>query len=596
MSENTKIDRCGFFAFLMLLILGTLFGVIGVAVAHIVMTFYAQYYLMLVMPLVLAILLGFGLSKGVSIGRCTRLNLVGTVVVLFFSIVCYAGVLFLNDYYAQQGPPPATIVDEALWLVEDGQNFLHELPYVGNYVPAASPGTEAQPPVEAVNAAPSATDDEAAENEAPPDATPAAPATRPHLGAALIDFGQRLPELAQQPLVIGHIFDLALLTPVRGYLLYDGVTEWRAATGENGERIREHGQLIFNPALAKAWMLWVLELLLVFLVALMNTRGGTKKARQNLVKKLRKAGLSVDPEESRKSEKTKPKKPKKKKKVKTSVIEDVDISADLGAPAVPESVESEDGDSQGKTKKKKKKKKKEKKPKAAKEKKGLFGFGRKKQQAEEPDEAEAAGEGGAAMDVSEDATLYALVLHQYNPGREHDLVQLIQQVGQMSADKARRLLKVPSLLKRDVSAQDAKFAIEKFNQVQAQVKLITMEQLLQIQQKQQGAQAAPPPPPQPKASPPPIQQPPAGASGEQYALILKRIDANRQQETLELLASLSGKSVAQLQQTLKPPALVLRDATRDEVMMIAQQFQSLQATVQSVTMTQLKQLIAKKKK
>ena len=225
----------------------------------------------------------------------------------------------------------------------------------------------------------------------------------------------------------------------------------------------------------------------------------------------------------------------------------------------------------------------------------MFGFGRKKNNAEESDKGVDSGADSAEMEFSEDHSRYALILQQYEATRESDLVQLIQQVGPMPPEKARQLLKVPSLLKRDVSAQDAKFAIDKFKHVQAQVKLITMEQLLQIQQKQQTGQPAPPP--QPKAAAPSSSaQAPAGSPGEHYALILKRIKPSRQQEILELLASLSGKSADQLQKTLKPPALVLRDATRDEVMMIAQQFQSLQAEVQSLTMSQLQQLLVKNKK
>ena len=535
----------------MMVFFGTLFGIIGVTLAHIVIKFYAQYYLMLIVPLFMAWLLGFGLALGAKIGRCTRMNIVSALVVLLFSAACYGGLLFLNDYHDQQEPLPATIVDEALLLAEDGQNFLHKLPYAGDYVPLATD----------------------TEREAQ------------HLGVAATNFADRFLESAQEPLVIGTIFDLALITPIRGYLIHDGVTEWLTATDADGEQIREHGQLILSQSFASVWMLWSVEFLLVFLVAILKTRGGAKKALKSRIKKFQKAGLNVDPTQTKPGKNKKEK--KKKKKVKTSVIEDVEITPALDAEQPPE----EEAPAKGKKKKEKKKKP----PKEKKEKKGLFGFGRKKKSAEESDKDIESGADSVEMEFSEDQSLYALILQQYEPARESDLVQLIQQVGPMSPEKARQLLKVPSLLKRDVSAQDAKFAIDKFTQVQAQVKLITMEQLLQIQQKQQGSQAAPPP--QPKAAPPaPSGQPPAGSPGEHYALILKRIEPSRQQEILELLASLSGKTADQLQKTLKPPALVLRDATRDEVMMIAQQFQGLQAEVQSLTMSQLKQLMAKNRK
>ena len=81
---------------------------------------------------------------------------------------------------------------------------------------------------------------------------------------------------------------------------------------------------------------------------------------------------------------------------------------------------------------------------------------------------------------------------------------------------------------------------------------------------------------------------------ERYALILRKFDPAQQQPILELLSSLSGKPVDQLQQTLKPPALILRDATKDEVTMIAKQFEKLQAEVKSLTMTELQKLMTKK--
>lgn len=556
MTDTHKLERCGFLAFLMMLIFGTLFGIIAVVLTHIVIKFYSQYYLMLIFPLLMAWILGFGLAMGAKIGRCTRVNVIAAILVLLFSIVCYGMLLFLNDYYDQQAPSPDTIVDEGLLLVEDGQNFLHKLPYVGDYVPLV----------------------ENTERESQ------------HLGAALTDFADRFLDLAQAPLVIGNIFDLAIFTPIRDYLIYPGIIDWLAATNADGEQIREHGQLVLSENFASIWMLWSVEFLLVFLIALLKTRKGAKQALKARVKKLQKAGLNIEPNQRKKSAKKKPKE-KKKKRAKTSAIDDVEIAPELSGGASSVSVAQEEGE-----KGKKQKKKKEKKAKPKKEKKGFFSFGRKKETVQEQIESPGTAAGPVEMEFPEDQTMYALILHQYDPSRENDLVQLIQQVGQMPPDKARRLLKVPSLLKRDVSAQDAKFAIDKFNQVQAQVKLITMEQLLEIQKKQQGAQPSQQSTPsaQPKAAPP--SPPPAGGPGERYALILKRIEPSRQEAILELLSSLSGRPVDQLQHTLKPPALVLRDATRDEVMMIAQQFQNLQAEVQSVTMAQLQQLIAKSKK
>jgi hypothetical protein len=238
---------------------------------------------------------------------------------------------------------------------------------------------------------------------------------------------------------------------------------------------------------------------------------------------------------------------------------------------------------------------KKKKEKKKKEKKGWFG---RKKKAEIAPEAESAAEAGGAeaetaMPMAQEDVEYALILHQYAPTREEDLLRLIQQVGQMTEDKARRLLKVPSLIKRGVSAEEASIAIEKFKQVQAQVKLITMAQLMELQKKQQqSVQPSAPAAPQPSAAPPSV--PAAGDDQARYALILRKFDSSQRKAVLELLSSLSGTPVAQLQQSLKTPALVLRDASKDEVTMIAQQFQNIQAEVKMLTMTDLQKLMAKK--
>lgn len=197
-------------------------------------------------------------------------------------------------------------------------------------------------------------------------------------------------------------------------------------------------------------------------------------------------------------------------------------------------------------------------------------------------------------DIHEDEqeALYALILLQYNPSRENEVLQFIQEIGEVPEEKARKLLKVPSLLKRNVNAQETRIAIERFDQVGAIVKLITMKQLEEIQRRMQQANLQPPQ--QPQQSPPSSQMTSTVDPNQRYALILRSFDPAQRRPILELLSSLSGRSVAQLDQNLKPPALVLRDATREEVTMIAQQFQNLQANVKSVTMAELQRLMAKK--
>ena len=246
----------------------------------------------------------------------------------------------------------------------------------------------------------------------------------------------------------------------------------------------------------------------------------------------------------------------------------------------------------------KKKKEKKKKEKKKKEKTGFSLFGGKKKVEEQTVEEAASPEEQFAAQFPEDQR-YAIILHQFDSARQNDLLQLIQQVGQVPEDKARRLLKVPSLLKRDVTSEEARVAIEKFYQLNAQLKLITMEQLTEIQKRQQSAaQPAPSSSPSKPASAPrpaPPRSSTGGAAEDRYALILKSFDQAQRKPILELLSSLSGKPVAQLQQTLKPPALILRDATKDEVTMIAQQFQALQAEVKSLTMADLQKLMARNK-
>jgi hypothetical protein len=129
--------------------------------------------------------------------------------------------------------------------------------------------------------------------------------------------------------------------------------------------------------------------------------------------------------------------------------------------------------------------------------------------------------------------------------------------------------------------------------VQAQVKLITMEQLQQLQSKQQQSVQAPAQTSAPKTAPPLVSQR-AGDPAARYALILRKFDPSRRKEVLELLSGLSGTPVSQIQQSLKTPALVLRDASKDEATMIVQQFKMIQADVKMLTMPELQKLMAKK--
>ena len=217
----------------MMLMTGTIVGGVGVVLAHILTTSGARYYLILVFPIVMALFLGAGLFLGARMGGCTRLPGGAVIVVLMCALVCYGALLFLNDYYDKLTPQPATVSQEIAHLAAETQNFLGKLPFLSKYVQPADPNAG-------------------------------------DIGTRVGDFITTLPELAQKtPVIIGAIFDRALLLPVKGYLVSPGVTAWDD----------ERGALVFDAQLVKPWMQWAVELLLVFLIALLMTRGGDKKGR-----------------------------------------------------------------------------------------------------------------------------------------------------------------------------------------------------------------------------------------------------------------------------------------------------------------------------
>jgi len=620
---------CGFFSIISMIFFGSIFGGIGLTVAHYLTKHLSDYYLILIPAIVLGILFGLGLNFGAKIGRCSKFSVLTFLFVLLFSLIVYAKLLFFNNYhdsYAQN----ATLGEEALFLTVDSWNMLDAIPVVTDYIepltdqqardavanipvlsslfapadtPDASNMTE-QPAADTASQAEQPTPVEGAETQPPaPSENAASPvdtsapaqpqSPRDHIGRQLLNFVINFPQyaLAEEPVIIGTVFHLSLLEPVRQYLEYPGVTEWDEAT---------NGRLLFNERAVKPWMGWAVEWVFVWLIAVLMTRSGTKKAYANYQKRLEKKGggkpqgLQMKTSAPEKTEE----KPQETGKKKTSGFS---LFGKKKAKKAEEATEREKQSPVEDAEAKKPKKKK---------KSGFFGFGKKK--TEEIEQNEDAGEqsgaaGGEELTFSEEETsqqeqLYAIILHQFNPQRQDDLVRLLQQVGQVPEESARKLLKTPSLVKRDVNVQQANIAIQKFQQVQAQVKLMTMEQLAQLQNKQrQTTQPTPTPPPIPaeKATKAPAPQPqkaaPAsgGQPGEKYALILRKFDQSQRKQVVELLASLSGTPVAQLQQSLKTPALVLRDASRDEVMMISQQFQKIQAETKMLTMAELQKLTNK---
>lgn len=596
-----------------MLFFGVMFGALGVWAAHLLTKHLSNYYLILIPAIVAGILLGLGLNLGAKIGRCSRFSIIAFIFALLAAVVMYGSLLFFNHYH-DTSAPQASIVEEVLFLFADSWNFLAELPYVSDYmkpvtdqqvrdtltgVPGLSaliapadqpPASDGQPPQDST--ADAATDQTAA---------PQAASARENIGRQIMAFATALPQkaIAEEPVLIGSIFNLVIFAPVQQSLEIPGVTQWDGKP--------EDGRLLFDARAVQPWMAWSVEAVFAWLIAALMTRSGANAAYDRHQSRIEQSGgrqrqgLQIKPPSAAKQEsvagaaKEKPAKEKKagfswftRKKKATIPLEET---------ASPE-IEATPADT----------------PK--KEKGGLFGWLKKKSAAkteEAPETPASAGKDDMNFELPEEGgeppqdQRFALILHQYEPTRQKDLVQLIQQIGQVPEDRARKLLKTPSLIKRDVTVQQANIAIQKFNQVHAQVKLMPMEQLLQLQTKQQPAppetpKSPPPaqlaakkpapaaPKPTPAAAPAPI---PQGAPGERYALILRKFDPAQRKHVLELLGSLSGTPPTQLQQTLKTPALVLRDSSKDEVTMISQQFQKIQADVKIVTMTELQKLMNK---
>jgi len=585
-----------------MLIMGTIFGSLGSVAAHGLMKHLVHYYLILIPPIVLAIILGLGLKWGVRIGRCSRLNSVTFLLILLCALVCYGSLLFLNDYH-DSFPEPPTLIQEGLSLVSDSINLFAELPFISDYVKPIEAQTLQHalaniPLVSALlpsdqNAEPeeAQTDSQTSENSdettVEATATEASTAPRAHLGTQIMTFLKAFPAqaFAPKPIAIGTVFDLVIFLPVQDYLLYPGITRW--------EEEHEVKQLVFDERAVQPWMAWTVEFIFIWCITFFMTRSGTKKAYQTYQKRLEQRGT---PQQQRLQLSTE-KEPESGKKEKTGLFgrrkKRKKNENDAESPAIEPTIGEDNLEERDIAPKKEKKKKR---VKVKKKKRGWFGS--KTQETGDIGESggaapqgESGGDGGTEFsEPGEDAQdqLFAIILHQYAQERQDDLSRLIQQVGQVSEERAIRLLKVPSLIKRNVTTQQANIAIEKFNQVQAQVKLISMEQLHQLQDKQQQAAAQKP------AAPSPSHSTPSPGTEERYALILRKFDTSQRKQVLELLSSLSGTPIGHLQQSLKTPALVLRDASKDEVTMIAQQFKNIHANVKLLTMAELQRLMAKK--
>ncbi len=166
---------------------------------------------------------------------CSRLPGGAVVVVLLCAFVCYGALLFLNDHYDRLTPRPVNVAQEFGRIAADTKNFLGQIPYLSKYLKPADP-----------NAGDS--------------------------GTGIGDFIAALPELAQHtPVIIGTIFDRTLFSPMKQYLVSPGLTAWDT----------ERGALVFDAPRVKTWMVWAIEFGLVFVIALLMTRGGDRHAARN---------------------------------------------------------------------------------------------------------------------------------------------------------------------------------------------------------------------------------------------------------------------------------------------------------------------------
>ncbi len=80
--------------------------------------------------------------------------------------------------------------EEAAWFAEEVQNFAEELPSVSDYI------------------------------------SPVPDSKRGSIKNRIADFMNVLPEHTHAVVIIGRIFHIQVLTPVREYVTYPGVTRW----------------------------------------------------------------------------------------------------------------------------------------------------------------------------------------------------------------------------------------------------------------------------------------------------------------------------------------------------------------------------------
>ncbi len=543
-NKNHQIEKCGPSAAFCMFVCGLLLGLVGVLSSHLAISFY-RYHFVLLFPVWMGILLGMGVSIGARIGRCTR-QLSGFLMVALLSIGCYALLLTLNNFtYLTE---PGTAVKEYYYLRRDFVDPIQKA--VSQY------GLDLR--------------------------------TWDTLKEVWLQWASLLPAYDEKAMVSNHEFSI--------FLEYPPITRWQAQ-----KKILEFEKV-------QNWMVGGVELLILFLVAWEKTyktiqynyaRTYSRKMLQSEVKgpptetknlESRLANLNLEPgqvsEASQRAKK--PETPVKTPDTETPTVAIpprqvdhtkipatliLDRQVDITKPLTPTQPDIEGIGPTAST------------------------SATLNRQADTPKTQE-------PLQVKTQQPTpgpgYALLLRGYDPARTEALVDFMTKSLKMSMDKAKILLKTPSLLKAPVTDLEAQTLVRAFNQLGARVQVITLEQLRAIVEKQRR-QKSKEPSMTPSESVTQRLEVPATMTSQfsgdnpRYAVLLQKFDKTYEEEVLHLLASLTRLTVERLKSALRTPALVVKNVTQEEADRISQQFKSIGAEVDVLTMQEVENLLTSKR-
>lgn len=528
-SKNQRIERCGPIAAFCMLIGGLLLGLVGVLSSHLAISFY-RYHFVLLFPVWMGILLGMGVSMGARIGRCTR-QLSGFLMITLLGIVCYASLLILNNF--TNLTEPGTAIKEFHYFIRDFVDPLQKA--VSQY------GIDFK--------------------------------TWDTFKEVWVRLVSLLPAYDEKAMVSNHEFSI--------FLEYPPITRWQAQ-----KKILEFEKV-------QNWMVWGVELLILILVAWEKTyktiqynymRAYSRKMLQSEVKssptqaktlesQLSTLGLEPGRVSEASQQIKKPDTLDKKQSTETPVATIPSIQSDqTETPKTTIPAQQADYDKtpistwldiQ--------------RPDITASTSATLNQQTDLVKTPEPPEVK--------IQAPPSGPLYALLLRGYDPAQTEALTDFMTNSMKISLDKAKVLLKTPSLLKAPVTDLEAQTLVKTLNQLGARVQVITMEQLRAIAEKQRRQ----------KGEVPTFMAPQFSEDNPRYAVLLQRFDKTCEEEVLHLLASLTGLTVERLRSALRTPALVVKNVTREEADRIGQQFKSLNAEVNILTMQEIEKLFASKR-